>query len=197
MDEKWEQNVAGIALGVMLAFAIAPCVAPASAPSISRDAYDLARYSVNEAGLDPTDDIHGLADSFRFLARKRGWSFGAAMHARARWVFNPERGDRRRWVTHLRLDGRRPDGWLDRDGDWKEARSKWIARLELAQRIVDGIEPTTCEAEVFHWGGPNVDRARIERGIARGYWRVVDCGRTRNTFLGPARALPQASDDSR
>src|SRR5690606_18736996 len=86
---------------------------------------------------------------------------------------------RRPWIAQLDRSGRKPAAWPD-GASWDRHRPKWERVLGLAVEAVEGRLPHRCDGEPHHWGGPVVDRKRIQRGVKRGYWRRLRCGDTAN-----------------
>ena len=185
-----------VALFLLLAF-VSVCVPPAHATQPARwstDAHALARicWSERDARVD-TDDCGMIYDVHATQARMRNQTLSQRLE---RYAHHSSPGQARRyrsWVPFLRLDLQEPDRWpqsrrwsrVGRDGI--NPQQAWEQTLDEAQRLVVGTQLSPCVAPVFHWGGPRVDRVRIERGIARGFWHPVDCGTTLNTPLGPGR----------
>lgn len=144
---------------------------------------DLARAVVHEAGFDATPDevaaMHAVA-----VARCAG-----SMRCQMPRFFAGR--TTRAWAQWLRRDATRPWGWpefVTRQGrrdpsrvrlvahaPWSHYRDRWLALLEVADRVVAGELAASCSPEA--WGGA-VDRARARR------LRLVeiDCGETRNAF---------------
>ena len=147
----------------------------------------LARIVVGEAGWHATEaDVAAHHAVLESRAERMG-----VRYVTAAGLYSPRHTgvatSRRPWVAELGRSLRRPPLWPD-GASWRAHRARWARILELAAQAHAGDLVAPCSPD--HWGGPVVDRARIERGIARGYWRVVDCGATRNVFLALEGARP-------
>lgn len=146
----------------------------------------LARIVVGEAGFSATpDDVAAHHAVLADVSARRGWSY---VHA-AR-IYSPRHtgvrpAQRRPWVAELSSTMRTPPSFPRRL--WPVYRGRWERLLESARQAVAGELAHRCDGEPSHWGGPAVDHERIERGIARGYWRRLDCGETANVFLEVVR----------
>lgn len=155
----------------------------------------IARACVNEADLErvrdgqPMKDCGAIVQVARWHAANKphyGGSNERAIRRLSRRTFDRARTDGRRWVAWLTVDLAQPRGWPG-GVTWRAER--WEATLVEVAEHMSGVRPPPCPEDVFHWGGPHVDAERIERGVARRYWRIVDCGGTLNTFLAP-RVMP-------
>lgn len=147
----------------------------------------LARIVVGEAGWHATEaDVAAHHAVLEARAERLGVSY-----ARAARLYSPRhtgvRPSRRPWIAELGPRASRPSSWPT-GPSWRRHRPAWVRILKGAARAHRGELVAPCSPD--HWGGPVVDRERIERGIARGYWRVVDCGATRNVFLALEGARP-------
>lgn len=175
-----------VKLAIITALALLLSGARESKPEFTeQDVHDLARICVNEAGfrMDVND-----CKAIVYIIRKRANLAGTSIHDMARSystsVFDLNR-KRRGWIPNLRMDLGVPERWPHSDQLWERRYKRlWKARLDEVRRALLRRN-SPCEKSVFHWGTPNhpVDAARIERGIARGYWHPVNCGKTLNTFL--------------
>lgn len=142
----------------------------------------LARIVVGEAGFDATpEDVAAHHAVIVSRAERLGVSY-----KRAASLYAPRHvgvvASRRPWIAELDESMGRPTSWPP-TASWSVHKPKWARLLELAGQVHRGELEHACDGEPHHWGGPVVDRDRIERGIARGYWRRIDCGPTRNVFL--------------
>lgn len=149
----------------------------------------LARIVVGEAGWHATEaDVAAHHAVLEARAERLGVSY-----ARAARLYSPRhtgvRPSRRPWIAQLDRTLRRPPSWPS-SASWSRHRPEWERILGLAARAHAGELEHGCDGEPMHWGGPRVDLDRIERGIARGYWRRIDCGATRNVFLALEGARP-------
>jgi len=142
----------------------------------------LARIVVGEAGWHATEaDVaaHHAVISSRAERMAVNYRTAAALYA-PRHVGVAT--SRRPWIAQLDRTLRRPPSWPS-SASWATHRPHWERILDMAARAHAGELQHQCDGEPHHWGGPVVDHERIERGIARGYWRRLDCGETKNAFL--------------
>jgi len=157
-------------------------VEPPAALADERDALELARTCVSEAGWTPGDDCRAIGAVLRGLARRRGVSIGSAAR-----LASPRLAAcrvRRRWLCGLDERGREPAAWPSSVA-WSAHRLRWFKVLELARRIVDGLEPSPCIEEPHTWG--SVDDWRRARA-RRARLRVVDCGPSVQNAFGVSTA---------
>lgn len=158
-------------------------------PTWSKDAWSVAKVCVNEAGFrTDTNDCEAIYSVLSWQADRRNISLDRMARIYSKSVFNPDR-EHRGWVPNLRKDLEQPRSWPSTADWYGVSQSRWKHRLDSVQGYIDNDSPGPCEKPVFHWGTENhpVDRERIQRGIARGYWHPVDCGPTLNTFLAPGK----------
>lgn len=142
----------------------------------------LARIVIGEAGWQATeadDAAHHAVLASRAARMGVSYRTAAALYA-PRHVGVAT--SRRPWIAELDWTLRRPASWPSR-ASWSAHKPHWVRILGLAARAHRGELAHPCDGEPHHWGGPGVDHERIERGIARGYWRRLDCGSTSNVFL--------------
>lgn len=149
----------------------------------------LARIVIGECGFDATPaDVAAHHAVIESRAERLGVSY-----VRAARLYSPRHTgvatSRRPWIAQLDRSGRKPAAWPS-SASWTVHRPKWERILGLAARAHAGELEHGCDGRPDHWGGPVVDHERIERGIARGYWRRLDCGATRNVFLALEGARP-------
>lgn len=142
----------------------------------------LARIVIGECGFDATPaDVAAHHAVLEARAERLGVSY-----VRAARLYSPRHTgvatSRRPWVAQLDRTLRRPPSWPS-SASWERHRPEWERVLKLAERAHAGELEHGCDGRPDHWGGSVVDHERIERGVRRGYWRVVDCGRTRNVFV--------------
>lgn len=159
-----------------LALAALEIVAARPALADDRDAVELARTCVSEAGWMPGDDCRAIGETLRGLARRRRVSVAAAAR-----LASPRLAAcriNRRWLCGLDEAAREPAGWPS-SVRWSAHRGRWLAVLALARRIVDELEPTTCADVPITWGSAEDWRRARARGARL---RVVECGATRNLF---------------
>lgn len=85
---------------------------------------------------------------------------------------------RQRWL--LALHGpERPAGWPSHKADWDVYRPRWRATYERAGDFLEGRLRDPCKGKAMHWGGDMDLELADKKGLV-----PVDCGDTRNTFLG-------------
>jgi hypothetical protein len=166
------------------------CVAEAhsQAPQhFSEDAEALARLRVHEAGwpsrTSPTND-GGMIGQVMMKRAARAHESVAAYIARVHHRHTTTSS--RVWVRGLNRSMQRPEGWPESSVPWmRRGHDSWLRALEEAESVLTG-EFAPCTEVPDTWGG-TVDRARIERMVGSGNYRVVNCGRTLNTPLVRAR----------
>lgn len=160
----------------------------------SQDAIDLAKICTNENSFEDTNDCRAIYEVLTWRAAN-AWkdspvSFGVAARRYSRGVFFPREGRQRLWITELDETLAKPDSWPYKGLPWDRRydpsipsfRERWLERLRLAQRIVDGRYPSPCVNQPIHWGaryGEDLARAR------RAGWREASCGSTNNAFWMP------------
>lgn len=144
----------------------------------------LARIVIGEAGFDATrDDVaahHAVIASRAERMRVRYTTAAGLYSPRHTGVAKSLRP----WIAQLDRSGDRPEAWPS-SASWTVHRPKWERVLELAGKAVGGELPHQCDGQPHHWGSPTHpnDQSRIKRGIRRGFWRVIECPGTKNTFL--------------
>lgn len=84
---------------------------------------------------------------------------------------------RTKWVRGLTTACEKPDGWPSKERRW--SRTACLNVVARARAFLSGDLLDPCAGHADHWGG-SMDVARARRAG----WRVVDCGRTHNTFWG-------------
>lgn len=144
----------------------------------------LARLYVSESGWDSPTDRAALFHALRNRQETLGESsLLSTMRRYSRPLFASDR-PRRRWVQALREDGGAPRFW-PRTLTWAPFADRWKAILDEARAHLESPPPNPCDADIEHWGGPYVDRARLEAMIASGVWRRSHCGAgdARNWYL--------------
>lgn len=148
----------------------------------------LARIVVGEAGWQATpDDVaaHHAAIESRAANLRVSYVRGAQIHSPKHTGEEPNL--KRPWIAELELSARRPPSLRAKWAPWRKGH--WERLVGLARQAHRGALAHRCEAKPTYWGSPThpVDQARIRRGIASGFWRVVDCGDTANVFLALER----------
>lgn len=141
----------------------------------------LARLTWHEAGVDALVDASAIYESITGLSlvRRESWEEAACAYSG-----RALRGETvRSWISLLDASGIAPDGFPHARSSW-EVNGRLFGRLLThSALVVDGDAEPACEALPTDWGHPVLDSARIERGIARGYWRRVSCPGARGTYL--------------
>ncbi len=181
----------GRALAMAAVLAVIATLAPAHASGDARPSpAALARLCVSEAGWDTkVGDCPALYAAIANRAEDLGLSWMAMARAYASRVYDRERTGPRRWISWLSPTLERPRGWPDQALAWERGAALWRARLVEARLILAGELVHGCDGRPSHWGGRHVDRERIQRGVARGYWRILECSpATLNTFLEVRRS---------
>jgi len=140
----------------------------------------LAKIVIGEAGFSATeDDVMAHHAVITNRSEARGWSYAGAAR-----LYSPRhlgvKESPRPWISELNRSLTKPPSWPS-NVSWEKHRPQWKRVLKTATKAVKGEIEQTCDAD--HWGGPVVDRDRIDRGIDRGYWEIIDCGNTKNVFL--------------
>jgi hypothetical protein len=150
--------------------AAATATAPGAHAQRRDGAVDLARAAIHEAGFDVTEDevaaIYAVA-----LARSDG-----DLRRQMRRFFRGE--TTRPFALWLRRDGREPWLWPT-SMSWSRYRDRWMAVLEVADRVVAGEITHRCAAPPMFWGGPGIDD---EHALDRQFVEV-SCGRTSNRYF--------------
>jgi hypothetical protein len=123
-----------------------------------RETLALARICASESGIQTrTPDCAAILSVLRNRAERMRVTLYQAMQAYCPKSFRKTRTDHRRWIAHLSLDGRRPEGWPSRVV-WD--RDAWLELLGHAEQLLgdDSHYPTAS-----HWGmktGSDLKRAR-------------------------------------
>jgi hypothetical protein len=140
----------------------------------------LARLTWHEAGVDALADATAIFESLTGLARVRGETWEEAACSYSGRALRGE--TRRSWISRLEGPAAAPLGWPD-GASWDVHRRLLDRLLDHADRVVAGDVAPVCSALPTDWGHPTLDSHRIERGIARGYWRRVNCAGVRGVYL--------------
>ena len=160
-------------LGIVLIVAgFQPC-SPVHAQDWTEHEVTVAIIAVNEASFREADASA--------IAEARGrYSVDELrrMHPRAT---NPNRTDSRRWISDLSADAHQPNGWPSHLVSWDQiGRGMWLRTLRVVRETIAGRR-SVCSERPSVWGSPRLDRARLDRILARG-GRVV-CRGTANSFI--------------
>jgi len=156
----------------------------------------LARICASEASLQITDDCAAIHQVLDFRSNLRGFRYVTFARLYSTRVFDPNRTDRRAWLSHLSANGAEPLHWplwrSQRQGDqglvtlervphptWERLRGRWLSLYQHAGRIMRGEVENQCEMEIHDWGG-DMDTARYLRRNPHAV--RVNCGDTVNTF---------------
>lgn len=183
------------ALALVAALVLAP-VASAQCPRHLGAPVILARIGWSEAGIDVDPrELAAIAAVLRSRAAIIGTDLPGAACAYSRRVFDPARTDRRRWLADLDALGSEPTGWSDsyvvcrgtvcdvrRRPPWSSFRTRWLALVDVARRVLAGDIDHGCEEDPGWWGAPyggDLERAR-RMGLRR-----LDCGGLRNAYYAP------------
>lgn len=150
------------------------------------EALALGWLTYSEAGVDGLEDAAALYEAIATMAEHRGSSWAESACAYSRRLFGGTTS-RAPWILGLDRSGEAPRGWPS-TSSWAVAAPQWAALLEHTEAIVRGDVPRPCRAS--DWGHPEVDAARIRRGVRRGWWEIRDCGETRNVFLLRSHLAP-------
>jgi len=133
----------------------------------------VARLAVNEGTFRESDTIA--------IAEARGHYSLEELRAAHRRALAPVRTDSRRWIADLSGDLHRPDGWPESLVPWEtRGRLLWLRTLSIVRETIAGRR-SVCSERPSVWGSPRLDRARLDRILARG-GRVV-CRGTVNSFV--------------
>jgi len=161
----------------LLACLLMVCVLLTSTPAVGQrfdPVLDLARGAVHEAGFDVTEDEIAAIWAVARLRHPRAHS---PVRVQMRRFFSGR--TRRSFLLGLGRNDRMPVGWPS-SAVWANYSDRWLAVLNIAERVVAGEISHRCEFEPVGWGGPRVDRHYLER-VGRDRW--VNCGETRNVFF--------------
>lgn len=168
------------------AIAIALCGTVAQGQRAERPCPDapraliVARLTWHEAGVDSIADASAIYESITGLSRVRGETWEQAACSYSGRALRGETA--RSWVSRVDDAEIAPLGWPEA-ASWPTNLRLFRRLLEHADRLVAGDVAAACTALPTDWGHPVLDSHRIERGLARGYWRRVSCGRTRGVYL--------------
>ncbi len=134
----------------------------------------LARLTYHEEGNGSLDGAGALFDTIATLAAATGrtWIQTACRYSRRLWSGRTARAP---WILGLDGGDRAPRGWPS-TSSWAEEGPTFAALLAHSTRVVSGEVSSPCEIGPHDWGGLPEDGARIDRGVRRGWWAVVDCG---------------------
>lgn len=128
----------------------------------------------HEEGVDGLDGATMIHEAIGTLAAYHGisWTESACRYSDRLFAGRTERAP---WILRLDRSGEAPRGW-PRTTSWEVAGPQWSALLDHTEAIERGEVEPVCSEPVSDWGDAHVDGDRIARGIARGFWRRVDCG---------------------
>lgn len=141
----------------------------------------LARLTWHEAGVDALVDAGAIHASIEGLSRIREETWEDTACAYSGRALRGE--TRRAWISLLDGSGLAPPGFPHDRASW-EVQGRLADRLlEHTDDVVAGDAAPACEVSPTDWGHPELDSARIERGIARGYWYRVSCPGARGDYL--------------
>lgn len=147
----------------------------------------LARTCWSEAGnfdgveFANVEDCAAIALVLLNSAATHGTSFRVAWATHSRRLAEGSPDRERPWLAYLNAHGSRPLYWDLRwwTGSW---RNRWLALVELCERILAGEVTSSCVApeSVIAWGSTR----DVRRGDAREGcdWFEVECGDTHNHF---------------
>lgn len=162
----------------LLAIAAALCglaAVPVVAQGRVSDQLAVSRVCASEIGLTGEHEecaaIHAV---LRGRADRAGISLVAMARAYSSRVFDLDRSDPRRWVAHLRVDGREPAGWPD-VASWSHHRPRWLALYEAAGAILRGELEHGCEAGALDYWGMSLEGSIDMRRAERAGWTRVEC----------------------
>lgn len=155
---------------------------PIHADAWTEDEVAIARLVVSEASFGTSDDARTITWIVVHNARRRSLSpaeYVATVHHRH------VRSERRPWLAGLDGTMVEPGGW-PLTVSWSERGAPaWAARLaEVRRALAD--DQHGCDGVPVGWGGPAIDRERLERMASLGYV-PRRCGLTRNVFVGRGR----------
>jgi hypothetical protein len=146
----------------------------------------LTRICISEAGFQvQTNDCMMIYHTLRTRSRSGEITMGI-MRAYAPQSFNVDRTDSRRWIAHLRGDGREPHGWRENTTiPWSSRRESYMEVYRYVGELLRTRPENPCGIRIDHWGAPYFRRSRH----IRAGWIPIVCGETRNQFwsLPPRR----------
>jgi len=184
------------------------------------EALIFTRMAYGEEGTPTEDNADGYHAMLAVIDFQRGGMSRVEMMVNyaPRRVF-PQTGDsraatRQRWIAELQLNGRRPPSWpAHRSARWHSyppwqsyGCPRWLATADAVRPLLRRYEGRPvgrgpCEEVPHHWGGDMDDHSDDC------HWRVIDCGRTADTFWvidevcreqslpGQSEVLQVAADD--
>ncbi len=161
--------------GLMLAVGALWSAVIARGQLATADEIAIVRLCASEASIRDSDDCRVIASIVRYQAGRRGMSPARYV---ARYHHRHTQSRSRPWLGELDARLTMPPSWPDDRVPWATRGRPAMLRLLDVVRAEDGHG---CDRQPVTWGG-TVDRERIARMTASG-WRVVQCGRTVNTFL--------------
>lgn len=140
-----------------------------------------ARHCVSEASGARTDDCAVIVWIDKYQATRRGTTVARFI---ATTYTRHTQSASRPWIGQLNGQLTRPDGWPEEQLPWETAgKQRWEATLRVARRMLNEDQHHGCRGGTpVTWGG-TMDTEGVTRWLARGY-RVLDCGNTRNRFVG-------------
>lgn len=153
--------------------------APSNADAWTDDEVAIARLVVSEASFGTSDDARVITWIVAHNAKRRGVSpaeYVATVHHRH------VRSSKRPWLAGLDASMAEPSGWPATVSWADRGAPGWSARLSEVRRAL-AEDDHGCDAAPVTWGGPSVDRERLEYLATRGYV-PRRCGLTRNVFVG-------------
>ena len=168
--------------------------------TFSQDAVDGAVLCWNEAGNNRFDcsaiiemRMRSAAQRDRTFAEELHMLHGDGrtinpMHAslRSDRATNPREGDSRPWLGDIASDLHQPLGWEGSAASWEVYSGRFRTMFAFVQGVLDGRTHARCRGIPRRWGGPRIDAHLIDAQVRRGEV-VIDCGNTRNVFLGRDR----------
>lgn len=91
----------------------------------------------------------------------------------------------RSWARHLVFGpmAQNPPGWPYSTVHIRNYDASWRAVFVRTMRYLEGVEALPCPDPVVGWMGRETDHRALERRLSSGFWRVSDCGESRNVFL--------------
>lgn len=168
-----------VALAVTLLVVANECGVPVHADEWSDAEIAVARHCVSERSFARgSNDCRVVAWIDRRNAERRGLTVEAWMaRAHSAHLSSPSRP----WIAELDASGERPESWPVGLA-WEPARDEWFRTLAVVREVLGG-GGHGCDGTPLVWGGPRVDRDRLDRWYARGFDRL-ECGTTRNEIVG-------------